>query len=238
MSRQKNNKKSIFNVQNLIIITLILFVGFGVYAIFTSGNTDGGQSNVKEVENTVTIDYNKQPAIGSPDAPVKLIEFGDFKCPSCKVFYDTIYPQLKKEYIDTGKVQLYFVNLQFLAEDSITAGIAGESVFKQNPQAFWKFYEAIYANQGDQSEIWATPEFLTDLVKKHVPEVDAEQVAKDIQNRTYENEVNEDRNLAQQFEIRSVPSIVINGKKVLNQFTYEDIKNVIEEELKSANGSN
>lgn len=222
-------------MQNLIIVTLILFIGFGLFAIFTSDSTGGGNAKVKQLENAVSIDYSKQPAIGSPDAPIKLIEFGDFKCPSCKVFHDSVYPLLKKEYIDTGKVQLYFVNLQFLAKDSVDAGIAGESVFNQNPQAFWKFYEAIYTNQGDQSEIWATPEFLTELVKKHVPEVNADQVAKDIQNRTYEKEVNEDKDLAQQFQVESVPTIVINGNKVLNEFTYEDLKNAIEEELKAKN---
>lgn len=226
--KQKQKKKSIFDMQNLMILTVVLFLGLGVFAIFNS-NTSSSESRPQK---PVQFDYSKQPAIGSPDAPVKLMEFGDFKCPACKAFHDTIYPQLKKEYIDTGKVQMHFTNYQFLGEDSITAGIAGESVYRQNPEAFWKFYESIYANQGKESVTWATPEFLTQLVKKHIPEVEAEQVAKDIKNKTYEKDVLADNDLAQKSHVESVPAIFINGKQVEQSLDYNELKNAIESELK------
>ncbi|MBD1372812.1 DsbA family protein [Hazenella sp. IB182357] len=226
-SKNQRNKanKSKDLLQIIILVTVLVgFIGVIAFAYLSKDS-----ESVKQAE--TQISYEGQPMIGDANAPVKVMEFGDYKCPSCKEFHDSIYPQLKKDYIDTGKVQFYFTNYQFLGEDSITAGIGGESVFKQNPSAFWKYYDVVYANQQDKHTEWATPEFLTDLIKKNIPEVDAEQVKKDMENKTYLKDVEADNEMAVTNNIQRVPSIVINGKVLENGLDYENIKKVIEEEL-------
>ena len=56
----------------------------------------------------VFIGVDDDPVLGSPDAKVLMIEFGDYQCPSCRMFWKDIEPRLKKDYIDTGKVKLVF----------------------------------------------------------------------------------------------------------------------------------
>jgi protein-disulfide isomerase len=46
--------------------------------------------------------------LGNPDAKVTLVEYGSFTCPHCAAFYAEVYPRLKAEYIDTGKVKFVF----------------------------------------------------------------------------------------------------------------------------------
>jgi protein-disulfide isomerase len=225
----KKKKTSIFDMQTLTILTVLLFVGLGIFAIFQSGTAEKKDSEKPASLNSV--DYSKQPAIGNANAPVKLVEFGDFKCPACKAFHDMIWPVIKKEYIDTGKVQMVFVNYQFIGEDSVTAGIAGESVYKQNPDAFWKFYDAVYANQGPENKKWATPEYLVGLIQKHIPEVNAAKVEQDLKNKTYEQEVLSDNKVAQQSGVDAVPAVFVNGKKV-NGLDLAELKKAIDEELK------
>ncbi len=58
----------------------------------------------------VKISVDDGPVLGNKDAKVALIEFSDYECPFCKRHYDQVYPQLKKDYIDTGKVKLVFRN--------------------------------------------------------------------------------------------------------------------------------
>lgn len=204
-----------------MVTILVVLLGLGVFALIRSAGSD--------VQN---FSYAGQPAIGSPNAPVKLVEFGDFKCPACKAFHDTIYPQLKKDYIDTGKVQMFFTNYQFIGPDSITAGMAGEAIYKQNKDAFWKYYDAIYTYQKEESQIWATPEFIIDLVKKHVPGVDATKLSQDLKNKTYQKEVEADNQLAKKSGVNSVPAIFVNGKQVEDSLDYEAIKKAIDEGLK------
>lgn len=222
----KHKKKKVSISTITMVTVLVVFLGLGIFAITQSMTQGNDQAGGK-----VNINYAGQPSLGDANAPVKLVEFGDYKCPSCKAFHDTVFKQLKQDYIDTGKVQFSFINYQFLGEDSVTAGIAGESIFKQNPQAFWKFYEAIYENQGNEAEKWATPEFLIDLTKKHIPEVNAEQLSKDLNSKAYEKDVLADNRLAESYQVDSVPTIFVNGVKVENSLDYDALKKMIDAEL-------
>ncbi|WP_169713819.1 DsbA family protein [Paludifilum halophilum] len=229
---QKQAEERSRRMKNLIVGTLIglLFI-VGIVALVQSfsGDRNAGEQGVDEE----IFDYDQQPVAGDPDAPVKIVEFGDFKCPSCKKFEEEIYPQLKKDFIDNEKIGFYFVNNQFLGPDSITAGIAGEAVYEQDPDAFWKFYDSIYKNQGLESEAWATPDFLADLAKKDVPGIDHKKLKKDIENETYSEEVQADKGIAEKAGVTSVPTLFINGKKVPGEktFDYDYLKQRIEEEL-------
>ena len=58
-------------------------------------------------------------AIGNPNAPVTLVEYASVSCPACAVWHNTVYPDIKKKYVDTGKVR--FVFREFLASDPTIA---------------------------------------------------------------------------------------------------------------------
>jgi protein-disulfide isomerase len=233
----KHKKKK--DLQGLVFATLlIVLLGIGIFAIYNqlksapqeaaSPEQSSGQAAGKDFADV----YAGHPTLGNKNAAVKVLEFADFKCPYCKMFHDQIFPQLKKEYIDTGKVQFVFANFQFIGKDSVTAGMAGESIYRQNPEAFWKFYDAIYTNQGSEDKVWATPEFLVDLVKKHVPGVDANKLAQELKANTWEKEVMKDNGLARSHGIKAVPAIFVNGKKVENPLDYNQLKQAIEEAMK------
>ncbi len=56
------------------------------------------------------VSVSDNPMLGSKDAKVTLIEFSDYECPFCKRHFDEVYPLIKKDYIDTGKVKLVYRN--------------------------------------------------------------------------------------------------------------------------------
>lgn len=225
----KKHKKKKIDMQSVTLLTiLVLFIGIGGYAIVQSFQSDDSKEQVKRVQ----INVENQPVIGDSKAPVTIVEFGDYKCPSCKNFHETVYPLLKKEYIDTGKVKMVFRNFQFLGEDSITAGMIGEAIYKQKPEAFWKYYDLIYKNQKEETTVWATPEFILPLVKKHIPEVDTNKISKEVQEKVYEQEVVKDNQYAQSLQLTGVPAVFVNGIEV-NAMDYRQLKDTIEKELKN-----
>src|SRR3989338_9298448 len=57
------------------------------------------------------ISVDDDPVLGNKDAKVTVIEFSDYECPFCKRHFDQVYPSLKKDYIDTGKVKLVYRDL-------------------------------------------------------------------------------------------------------------------------------
>ncbi|SEM87340.1 thioredoxin domain-containing protein [Paenibacillus sp. OV219] len=179
-----------------------------------------------------TFEYDKLPVLGQTDAPVKIVEFGDYKCPSCQYFSQQIKPQLEKEYIDTGKVSFYFMNFPFIGEDSQTAALAAQSVFHQNNEAFWKYYDLLYKNQQDEHTVWATPDFLVKLAKDNSLPIDFDKLQSDISKATYEKEVNSDASTARTAKIQSTPTLFINGKEFKGEFSdYPSIKKAIDDAL-------
>jgi len=185
------------------------------------------------------FDYSALPVLGNPDAPVKIVEMGDYKCPSCQYFTQEISPQLKKDFIDTGKAAMYFSNYLIISPeaDSNTAALAAQSVFHQNKDEFWKYYEAIYRNQGDEMTEWATPDFLVNLARTENIKVDYDQLRKDIDEKTYQKEIDSQNALARKLNVMSTPTVFVNGEKASDKASldYTLLKPFIEEKLAEQN---
>ncbi|MBP1934248.1 DsbA family protein [Ammoniphilus resinae] len=206
------------------LVVLIVFIGFIVA---------GALSGPKEarVVNATEFQYAEQPSLGSDDAPIKLVEFADFKCPACKYFGENIMPQLQKDFIDTGKVQLFFTNYLVISPDadSKTAAMAGEAIYQQKPEEFWKFYEAVFAAQGDEKTNWATSDRLVQIAKDANVAVDLDKLKKAIDEQTFASKVDTDETIAGKSGVRSTPTLFMNGKEVSNDATFD--YNLLKEEI-------
>lgn len=215
-----------------IVILFVLIGGFFIYENHQSrASALDGLPNYTEDKTPIQVDgYNldRQPHLGDPNAPVKLIEFGDFKCPVCKNWTLTNFAKLKSDYIDKGKVEFYFINYAFIDRDSLLAAAAGEAVYQQSNTAFWTFYERLYEQQGKETDIWATPAFLKDFAKNEVSGIDLEAYNAAVDAHTYLHQVKEDFKIGGYYGVNGTPTFVVNGK-VLRSNAYEDIAAAIAE---------
>lgn len=84
--------------------------------------------------------------LGNPNAKVALIEFTDLQCPYCARFATTVFPELRRRYIDTGKVRFetYDMPLSF-HRYAMAAAIAARCAGEQGK--YWEFREAVFRNQ-------------------------------------------------------------------------------------------
>ena len=67
---------------------------------------------------------NAAPHLGSDNAPITLIEFGDYQCFFCNKFFHDTETNIVKNYVETGKVKIIFKDFTIIGEDSITAAHA------------------------------------------------------------------------------------------------------------------
>ncbi|PWV94259.1 protein-disulfide isomerase [Paenibacillus cellulosilyticus] len=180
------------------------------------------------------FDYANLPTLGSQDAKVKIVEFGDFKCPACQQFATDVKPELIKEYIDKGIVSLSFMNYHFIGPDSKTAALAGLAVYHQSNDEFWKYYQALYDKQPDESEQWATVDYLVQLAKDEKLNIDYDKLRSDIENETYAKELSDQMSRVPQLGITGTPTLFVNGTKVggSDAMNYEPVKAAIEKALK------
>ena len=101
--------------------------------------------------------------LGSPNAPVRLVEFADLQCPFCRDYTLQTLPQLVQDYVRSGKVRMEFRDLAFLGKDSVTAGRHAAAAGEQNK--LWNFIDVFYYNQGEENSGYVTPSFLHSIDK-------------------------------------------------------------------------
>jgi protein-disulfide isomerase len=213
-----------------VIVTLMAVVLLATIVVLLNKKESPTTTEINQ------IDITGQPSFGKEDAPVTVVEFGDFKCPSCKAWGERVYPSLVKDFIDTGKVKFSYVNVLFHGEESTLGSIAAESVFEQNPEVYWDFHQALFDAQpvADHDALWITPEKILEIASRF-PEIDQTVLKEDMEQQATMDSVKIDEELVREAGVEMTPTIVINGKMIENPFDYEAIKAVIEQEIKDEN---
>jgi protein-disulfide isomerase len=116
---------------------------------------------------TVSLDAiagNLSPVLGSANATITMIEFGDYQCFYCNHFFHNTEPDIVKNYIDTGKVKMYFKDFTIIGQDSVTAANAAHCAQEQGK--FWEYHDALYNNWAGENTGWASTTNLEQFAKQ------------------------------------------------------------------------
>lgn len=89
------------------------------------------------------------PVKGDSDAPLTIVEFSDFQCPFCSRFYDNTLPMIEKNYIETGKAKLVYMDLPLdnLHKNARLAHVAAECADEQGE--FWQYHDILFGTQNE-----------------------------------------------------------------------------------------
>jgi len=101
---------------------------------------------------------NGSPYLGDPNAPITLVEFGDYQCFFCNKFFHNTEQKLLENYVDTGKVKIIFKDFTIIGPDSITAAHAAHCADDQD--LFWEYHDTLYNNWNGENNGWASSENL------------------------------------------------------------------------------
>lgn len=227
-NRAKRDQGPKFNPRLITIITagVALALVLAVWLVNRSGDPGPAQGTAGSV-------LAGALSMGPADAAVTVVEFGDYKCPACRNFDVSVYPQLYEDYIAPGRIRFQYVHFPFLAPDSITAALATKAVQKQDPAAAWLYHHALFAAQGSQSVEWATRPFLLDLATSVAPDLDHDQLAADLGDKAISAAVRSELDYTRRLGINVTPSVMVNGSLVASP-TYEDVRQAIDDALAAA----
>ncbi len=101
---------------------------------------------------------NGSPYLGDPNAPITLVEFGDYQCFFCNKFFHSTEQKLLENYVDTGKVKMIFKDFTIIGPDSKTAAHAAHCADDQD--LFWEYHDMLYNNWNGENNGWASSENL------------------------------------------------------------------------------
>ena len=101
---------------------------------------------------------NASPILGDINAPLTLVEFGDYQCTFCKKFFHETEESILVNYVETGKVKMLFKDFIVVDEDSVNAASAAHCANDQ--KMFWQYHSTLYNNWDGEGTGWASSEQL------------------------------------------------------------------------------
>ena len=229
MVKNKKEKKTKFNKSKFIGIGI---VGAIVAIIAVLALTGGiSFSPAKAALNT----NSGSPALGSSSAPVTIIEFGDYQCPFCQKWNHDTKPLIEKNYIETGKVKLVFIDLPIIGSDS--PKVHASSYCADDQGLYWKYHDFLYDNQGNENDGWARGEKLKQLAA-NLPGLDLQKFNQCVDSGKYDGRVSDNRNTALKSGASSTPTFIVigpdkSGTMISGAQPYSVFQSVIDEKLKS-----
>lgn len=208
----------------IIIVAVLLFAaaaaGFGYFRQTSTlqGSSEAAEAQAHEhAEPVATVGpddalFQAKPGeivIGNADAPVTIIEYSSLSCPHCAHFHEETLPQLKKEYLDTGKAKLVMRHFP-LNEPALRAAQVVECGDETQRM---KLLQTLFANQKD----WAfNPTFKDDLKRiAGVAGIDGAQFASCLNDAALEERILQVRqDGATKAGVNSTPSFLVDGHKM------------------------
>ena len=146
-------------ILGIIIISIIA----GIAALASSSDNESNSFEQYDVDMSRTHGSIStalgSPVLGNPDAPITIVEFGDYQCHQCHNWFVNTKPMIMRDYIETGKANLVFVDFAFLGKDSLKAAQATYCADDQN--MYWEYHGTLYTSQESKIDNgWANTERL------------------------------------------------------------------------------
>ncbi len=173
-----------------------------------------GESSASEVT---------ERAIGNDDAPVTIIEYSSLTCPHCASFHNEVLPDLKKKYIETGKVRMIFRDFP-LNEPAVDAAVLAHC---SGPDRYVGFLDVLFQTQASWASSPDPREALKQLGK--LGGLDESQMDSCFNDESMVDGVLQSRLEGQnEHKVQSTPTFVINGETHAGNRTIDEFADIID----------
>ena len=169
-------------------------------------------------------------ALGPANAPVTITEFASMTCPHCAAFDETVFPKLKSEYIDTGKIRYIF--REFPLDIKAAAGsMLARCIAKGDASKYFPVVDLLFKQQND----WVmknTTETLTRIGKQ--AGLSQQAVEDCLKDQALLDKIAADQKYASEvLKVNSTPTFFLNGEKITGETSFEEFDKRIKSLLKS-----
>lgn len=201
-----------------------------------TGSGAASKVNIKDVKT------DGDPYIGQANAPVTMAFWSDFQCPYCKAAEVGGIPQIPtppalpdviKNYVDTGKVKIVFMDFTFLGPDSVTASEYNRAVWSLYPDKYFAWRTAMYTAQDEENGGFGNAASI-DKLTATIAGIDAVKVAADVKanKAAYDAAIEADRSEAAKVGVNATPSFIVGTQLIPGAVPYATLQAAIEAALK------
>ena len=195
------------NKLGVILAVIIITIIAGVAASLSASPSETVNLDMGRTHGTISTAMGS-PILGDPSAPITIVEFGDYQCHQCYNWFHNTKPAIFQEYIETGKVNLVFVDLAFLGRDSPKAAQA--TYCAEDQEMYWEYHDTLYTSQESKIDSgWANTERLKAFAFNM--ELDMELFDSCLDSGKYSKRVQYNIQQARDHGVRGTPGFFIVG---------------------------
>ncbi len=175
---------------------------------------------------------NGLPILGDPNAPVTLIEFGDYQCHFCNVHFHNTEHRLLENFIKTGKVKMIFKDFTIIGPDSVNAAHGTHCANDQGK--FWEYHDILYSNWTGENNGWASSDNLLRFAQEI--ELDIDQWSDCMNDERYSQIISNSSKDARELGITGTPAFFVIGPdneitRISGAQPYESFEKIFNSEL-------
>jgi len=150
---------------------------------------------------------NASPYLGDENAPITMVEFGDYQCFFCNRYFHETEHDVLKNYVETGKVKILFKDFTIIGSDSINAAHATHCANEEGK--FWEYHDILYNNWTGENNGWASSENLFKFAKEIG--LDTDNFSECMLEARYQDMITASNNDAKALGIDGTPGFFIIG---------------------------
>jgi protein-disulfide isomerase len=169
-------------------------------------------------------------ALGPANAPVTITEFASMTCPHCAAFNDTVFPKIKSEYIDTGKIRYVF--REFPLDIKAAAGsMLARCIAKDDAGKYFAVIDMLFKQQNE----WVLKNTTETLIRIGKQAGLSQQAVEDcLKDQALLDKIAADQKYASEvLKVDSTPTFFINGEKIKGETSFAEFDKRIKSLLKS-----
>ena len=193
----------------LYLLAIPLIIGIIVGAVLAVYPETEKESKIFTASKLIE---NGSPIIGEPNAPITILEWGDYQCTFCYKFHQNTLDIIKENFIESGKINLVFKDFPLNGPDSL---LAAEAAYCAEDQGkYWQYHDELYKNWGGEKTGWITRDSLDRFANS--VNLDLIKFNECLNNHKYQDRVKTLHEFGKELGIDATPSFLIfNDQKII-----------------------
>lgn len=213
----------------LVCVALVVAAAAGYYVV--TGSSSGNAGAVPQDNERFGVQVTAYDrTMGSPKAPLLMLEYAAPSCPHCAHFDMDLFPQMKKEYIDAGKIyyvfRVYPLNASDLAAESIARCLPADNYFQ--------FIDLLFRNQKEWDPEYQVPDVRAGLEKmSQIAGLSQTQADNCMGNQAATQKIAQiGQEAASKYGVSGTPTFIVNGQSHGPFIDWNDVKTFLDPMLK------
>ncbi|WP_353948954.1 thioredoxin domain-containing protein [Sporolactobacillus sp. Y61] len=212
-----NNNRFRTVVLSILILFCLVIVSYTGYRLWASSQLN----NQLLAQDKQKIDVQGFPYLGSKDAPITIVEYGDYRCYYCRLFFNNVLENKKIQgLIKSGEIKFIYKDFPFLSEDSKRSAIYLRGVYDHfGTDSYWKMHDMLYQNQTKDKKIknYFTEDRLSQYASETLGKSKTQQLRETFQNKQYSSFTDKSYLDGEKHGVDGTPAVFINGHLILKE---------------------